>query len=153
MSNCPQQSKVNLKSGDTPPAPAPAPAPTPDICKSGAANMGFSIGQSLLGVIGLGWTMGESPLQKLQDQIQSEQEKTQDLINEGTTIFSKLQVSFDENILKSVSLVNSSLHSYVNYQNEIIKEKTILNKTYIFGTFILVLIIVIFLLISNALNK
>ena len=158
MSNCPSPPsppslQSNLKSSDTPTPAPPAPAPTPKICKSGAGNMGFAIGQSLLGITGFGFVMGKSPLEKLQDQIQSEQEQTQGLINEGTTIFAKDQVSFNENIIRSVNLVNSSLHNYVNYQNEIIKEKTILNQTYIFGTFILVIIIVIFLSISNALNK
>ena len=155
MSNCPPSSPPsNLKSSNSPPpTPAPAPVPTPNICKNSAGNAGFAIGQSLLGMIGFGWTMGQTPLEKLQAQIQSEQEATQDLINAGTTAFAQKEVSFDEQTMRNISLVNTELHKYVNYQTEIVKEQTILNKTYIFGTFILVLIIVIFLLISNALNK
>ena len=75
MSNCPPLSPSSsslsavLKSGDSPPTVPPAPAPVPKICKNSNGNRAFSLGSSLLGLVGFGWTMGPSPLDKLQQAI------------------------------------------------------------------------------------
>lgn len=147
-------SKNNLKSS-TPPDPATQ--PPPGICSSSSAftgNMFKSIGFSLLDITGLGSLFNEqTPLSKLQDEIQQIRDKTQDVINQSSAAFASTQEHINSDILAGITLVNTSLQSYVGWQDEIINGKIELNTIYIGGSFILIIITIFFLLISNAFKK
>ena len=147
-------SKNNLKS-NTPPDPATQ--PPPGICTDSSAfagNLFQSIGNSLIDLTGLGTLFdSQTPLSKLQDEIQQIKDETQDVINNSTAIFASTQESIDEQMIAGISLVNSSLQSYIGWQDEIINGRIELNTIYIGGSFILILVTIFFLLISNAFNK
>ena len=147
-------SKNNLKS-NTPQDPATQ--PPPGICTHSSAfagNLFQSIGNSLIDLTGLGTLFdSQTPLSKLQDEIQQIKDETQQVINNSTAIFASTQESIDEQMIAGISLVNSSLQSYIGWQDEIINGRIELNTIYIGGSFILILVTIFFLLISNAFNK
>lgn len=158
----------NFKSNSTPAAsslssPPPPPPPADDtdkdpaLCSSSSAQVGnffTALGSSLLDITGLGPIFGlKSPLEKLQDEMKKIKDKTQDIINQSTQIFAKQEGSIDEEILKGITFVNTSLQSYVGWQDEIINGKIQLNTIYIGGSFMLILMTIIFLLLSNAFKK
>jgi hypothetical protein len=147
---------INLKDPSSSPSP-PAPASPPAICSdpgTRAANLGESMGMSLLGITGLGGLFNfESPLDKLKKEIQDLKSRTQQAINKGITQFASISYIVQKETLEDINAVNSSLQAYVNMQDEIINGKIILNDIYIFGTYFLLLVVIIFLLISNAFKK
>lgn len=148
----------NVKLKDNPsPSPPPGPPPPPSICTSQLArdsNMGESIGVSLLDLTGLGGLFNiETPMDKLQKEIQQVKDKTQSIINKSSGIFASQQVSIDEEILTDINAVNDSLRSYIALQDEILSEKSTKNLIYIIGSFFLLLVTIVFLLISNAFKR
>jgi len=134
-----------------------SPPPPPDICTNSgvqAGNMGLSIWNSLVDITGLGGLINsQTPMEKLQNEVQDLKNKTQDAINTGIKQYAVLENELDINIMKDVMAVNSSLQSYVDMQDEIINGRIILNNIYIFGTYFLLIVVIIFLLISNAFKK
>lgn len=144
-------SKNNIKSN----APSdPATQPPPGICSNSSAfrgNLFQSIGNSLIDLTGLGSLFDtKTPLSKLQDEIQQIKDETQQVINSSVSTAMNIQTSIDEGMLTGISLVNSELQSYVGWQDEIINGKIKLNTIYIGGSFMLILVTIFFLLISNA---
>ena len=137
-------------------SPVSAPSP-PSICTSSATqsgNMGLSIWNSLVDITGLGGLFNsKTPLEKLQNEVQVLKQKTQDAINKGTTQFATITNKVEKQILADVMVVNNSLQAYVDMQDEIINGRIILNNIYIFGTYFLLIVVIIFLLISNAFKK
>ena len=151
---------VNLKDNPAPsppPGPPPGPPPPPSICTSQRArnaNMSEAIGVSLLDLTGLGSLFDiETPMDKLQKEIQKVKDKTQGIINKSSSIFASQQVSIDEEILTDINAVNDSLRSYIAIQDEILSEKSTKNLIYIIGSFFLLLVTIVFLLISNAFKR
>ena len=146
-------STVNLKDNPSP----PGPPPPPSICTSGAVrgeNLGESIGVSLLNLTGLGGLFNiETPMDKLQKQIQEIKDKTQQVINKSTAIFAGIQTSIDEEFISDFQAIDAELHSYVDFQNEVLNEKITKNLIYIIGSFFLLLVTIVFLLISNAFKR
>ena len=134
-----------------------SPPPPPDICTNSgvqAGNMGLSIWNSLVDITGLGGLINsQTPMEKLQNEVQDLKNKTQDAINTGIKQYAVLENELDINIMKDVMAVNSSLQSYVDMQDEIINGRIILNNIYIFGTYFLLIVVIIFLLISHAFKK
>ena len=134
-----------------------SPTPPPDICTNSgvqAGNMGLSIWNSLVDITGLGGLINsQTPMEKLQNEVQDLKNKTQGAINTGIKQYALLENELDINIMKDVMAVNSSLQSYVDMQDEIINGRIILNNIYIFGTYFLLIVVIIFLLISNAFKK
>lgn len=123
----------------------------PPLCGSSgkdAANLGVAVGKSFLNLLGFGWTV-ESPLDKLNTRIQDLQNLTQGIINEGVTKWAKMETSLDEQMIKDISIVNTSLQNYVQFHSESIREKSITNSILAVGSYILILIILIFFLISK----
>lgn len=139
------------------PSPSDVPTGPPPICTDGNVqkkNMLQSIGNSLIDITGLGQLIDrKTPLQKLQSEIQQIKEKTQEAINTGMTSYAKFQNDLDKEMINDINLVNQSLQSYVSLQDEIIYGKIALNEIYIFGSYFLLLVTIIFILISNAFNK
>ena len=133
------------------------PISPPAICTSSSAqagNMGLSIWNSLVDITGLGGLVNsKTPMEKLQSEISQLKQETQDAINSGSQAFANLQGDIDAALIADVMAVNSSLQAYVDMQDEIINDKIILNDIYIFGTYFLLLVVIIFLLISNAFKK
>ena len=123
----------------------------PPLCgNSGkdAANLGVGIGKSFLNLLGFGWTI-TSPLDKLNTRIQNLQNLTQGIVNKGVTQWAQMETSLDEQMIKDISIVNTSLQSYVQFYSESIREKSITNSILGVGSYILILIILIFFLISK----
>jgi hypothetical protein len=147
--------KLFLNSAPGPPDPATA--PSPGICSNPTAaygNLGLAMFNSLIDITGLGTLLDQqTPLDKLKDQISKIKEETQDTINEGAAAAFKLEGSTDELIIRDITTLNQSLQAFVGWQDEIINGKIKLNTIYIGGSFILILIVIFFLFISNAFKK
>lgn len=127
----------------------------PSLCTSSGAdagNLGIGIGKSFLNLVGFGWAV-KSPLDKLNERIKELQDLTQQVINEGVTQWAQIQNKIDANLISDITLVNTSLQNYVQFYNEKTRERSITNTVLISGCYGIVLIIVVFLLISNALSK
>lgn len=129
----------------------------PQICTDQSvrnANMAQSIWNSIIDLTGLGGLVNQkTPYEQLQDDIAKIRDETQDAINAGTKAFAKGQIQIDNDTIKDIMVVNDSMKAYVDMQDEIINGKITVNSIYIYGTFFLVIITIIFLLLSNAFKK
>lgn len=132
------------------PSDGPDLSPPPLCGNSGkdAGNLGVAIGKSFANIVGFGWTI-KSPLDKLNSRIQDLQNLTQGIINKGVTKWAKMEGSLDEQIIKDISVVNTNLQNYVQFYSESIRERSITNSILGVGSYILILIILIFFLISK----
>jgi hypothetical protein len=123
----------------------------PPLCGSSgkdAENLGVGIGKSFLNILGFGWTV-KSPLDELNKRIKNLSDLTQQVLDKGVIMFAKTTVSLDESIIKDMSIINTSLQNYVQYYSETIREKGITNSILIYGSYIIILIILVFFIISK----
>ena len=122
----------------------------PKICTSGstrAGNMAIGIVNSFGGIFGF---HHKSPLEKLKQDISEAQAETQTVINKGVESFATLQGEFDSQMLRDIMLVNSNLHSFIKIHDEILSEDIITNKVYIFGSYILLLVVILALYFTKS---
>ena len=119
----------------------------PLICTSKTAkqqNLASAIGSSFLGMFGLSSLFpSENSLQKLQSQVQEENQKTQAIINQGSEYFAKTQAVIDADIVQDFQLINLALTSHMDLNKTILDEKILLNTVYIAASFILILLLLI----------
>ena len=125
----------------------------PSICTSGSARVGNlfeSVGSTIGGMFGFHHS---SPLDKLKKEISQTKSDTQTVINTGIESFGKLQGDWDKDIYRDILTVNSALKSYIQLHDEILEEDIIVNKVYIFGSYILLLVVIIALYFTSSFLK
>ena len=122
----------------------------PKICSSSTTRAGntlLAVGNVFGGMFGFA---KKTPLEKLHEDIAETRGETQQIISDGTEEFAKLQGEFNGQILRNISLVNSTLQQYVNIQDEILSQNIIINKIYIYGSYILSLCIIVSLYFTKS---
>lgn len=114
------------------------------------SNLFSSIGWSLVDLTGMGSLFNQNnSLQNLQNETAQENQHTQTIVNQGNLKFDNKQEQIDETLFKNITFVNNSLQSYVRLHDEILNEKITTNKLYLGASFILILIIIIFIVFTR----
>ena len=113
------------------------------------AQFGEAFGYSMANMFGFGGIIENSsptPLDKLQQEIQEEQTKTQQLINQGSLLATQMDGQFDKAIVSEIESMQSLLEVETGYHREILREKITSNTFYIMYLFIIIIIIFIALM-------
>ena len=131
------------------------PPPTPSICTNGnvfTGNMAASVGLSMLKVFGISSSLLgiKTPMDILTQDITTIQSQTQTVINTSVASYDKYQNQLNSEDIKTINSLNESLQSFVNYQDQLLSNKITSNVIYIAGSYILLIVIIIFLLSSGA---
>ena len=88
----------------------------------------------------------KSPYEKLQEKLQKINDEIQTANNTNMIIFSEKQSQIDIALYQEMQLISQEINTYMNYNNLIINEKLSLDSIYISGTFLILIVFLLFYL-------
>jgi hypothetical protein len=118
-----------------------------------AGNTMFQLGKNFLNLFGgLGdLTMGQAhnPLGDMQKKLSRLNQQYEQSFKQYTQAFASAQASFDEEILKTLPIMNSASSKNTQFYYEVISEKEELDRIYILFLFIYIIIVIIYIMIHK----
>lgn len=116
-------------------------------------NTAFQIGKNFLNLFGgLGdLTMDQvhNPLGDMQKKLSKLNQQYEQSFKQYTQAFASAQASFDEEILKTLPIMNSASSKNTQFYYEVISEKEQLDRIYILFLFIYLIIVIIYIMIHK----
>ena len=88
----------------------------------------------------------KSPYEELQEKLQKINDEIQTVNNTNMLAFSKRQGEIDIALYQEMQLISQEITTYINYNNVIINEKLSLDSIYISGTFLILIVFLLFYL-------
>jgi len=118
-----------------------------------AGNTGFQIGKNFLNLFGgLGdLVMGgiSNPLGDMQKKLSQLNQQYEQNFKQYTQAFAAAQVSFDEEIITTLPIMNSASSKNTQFYYEVISEKEQLDRIYILFLFIYIIIVIVYIMIHK----
>jgi predicted PurR-regulated permease PerM len=128
-------------------------ASAPEVCSSielASANFGETFGLALSNMLGLGGVFvdlgAETELDKLRKQVNTISTQIQEFNNKATQQFAKSQSAFDDQIINSISTMQTNNNTLLKYNTELLRDDITSNTTYISSIFFLTIIILLYML-------
>lgn len=116
------------------------------------AGEGFeSFGYSILNMVGFGSiveSFAPTTLDKIKSKLQQENAKTQQLINNASLEFAKLDNKIQAATINAIKALQQVLEEEISYHNEVLREDISLNTNYIMYLYIILIVVYIYLLLK-----
>lgn len=114
-----------------------------------AEQFGFSLGTSLLGLIGLGGLVeGQSPLSQIQSQVQSQTTDTNNYVSSSIVKAINKEINLTNDLFTDIQKGREVLEEEMKLHNEVLNLDIKQNTVYIMSLWVLMLIIFGYIIIS-----